>query len=168
MLKLQIKHDVRGQKPTVLTQLPEHKALGNGDLLWINLVDPNPEYLTQLVHFFENDAEEQDRLVEPMLLRHHRPKIQQYDTCSLIVATVFTVTQSTVRFGEVQVLFGEDFLVRLWRNTPLAEQDIQRYVEKQPTVLERGADYVAAEILDFVTDEYSEQLLRIEKQVERT
>ena len=34
--------------------------------------------------------------------------------------------------------------------------------------LERGTDFVAAEILDFITDEYSEQLFRIEKQVERT
>src|SRR5699024_7521219 len=168
MSTIQIKHYLPGQKLTVITQLPEHKALGNGDLLWINLVDPNPEYLTQLVHFFENDTEEQDRLVESMMLRHNRHKIQQYETCILILAIVFTVTQSTVRFGEVQLLFGEDFLVSIWRNTPLAEQDIQRYVEKQPTVLERGADYVAAEILDFVTDEYSEQLLRIEKQVERT
>src|SRR5699024_11279243 len=62
-------------------------------------------------------------LVESMLLRHHRPKIQQYETCSLIVATVFTVTQSTVRFGEVQLLFGEDFLVSIWRNTPLRSEE---------------------------------------------
>src|SRR5690625_800818 len=168
MSTIQIKHYVPGQKPTVLTQLPEHKALGNDDLLWINLVDPTPEYLTQLVPFFESDTEEQDRLMESVLLKHHRPKVQQYESCSLIVAIVFAVQQSSVRFGEVQLLFGGNFLVSIWRNTSLAAQDMQRYVEKQSTVLERGADYVAAEILDFVTEEYSVQLLRIEKQVERT
>lgn len=165
---MQIKHYVPGKKPITLTQLPEHIALDNDDLLWVNLVDPTPEYLTELVPFFENDGEEQDRLLESMLLKHHRPTIQQYETCSLIIAIVFTVEQGSVQFGEVQLLFGKNFLVSIWRNTSLAQQDIQRYVEKQSTVLERGADYVAAEILDFVTDEYSEQLLLIEKQVERT
>src|SRR5690625_3471495 len=83
---MQIKHYVPGKKPITLTQLPEHIALDNDDLLWVNLVDPTPEYLTELVPFFENDGEEQDRLLESMLLKHHRPTIQQYETCSLIIA----------------------------------------------------------------------------------
>src|SRR5690625_7744933 len=103
-----------------------------------------------------------------MLLKHHRPTIRSYETGSLIIAIVVTVEQGSVQFGEVQLLFGKNFLVSIWRNTSLAQQDIQRYVEKQSTDLERGADYVSAEILDFVTDEYSEQLLLIDKQVERT
>jgi len=168
MSTIQIKQYVAGKKPQALTQLPQLTALGSDDFLWVNLVDPTPEYLRQIVPIFEQDTEEQDRLIESMLLKHHRPKIQQYETCSLIVAIVFTAKHSALQFGEVQLLFGQNFLVSIWRNTILAEQDIQRYVEKQPAVLARGADYVAAEILDFITDEYSEQLVRIEKQVERT
>lgn len=165
---IQIKHYITGKKPLTLSQLPEYSALGSDDLLWVNMVNPSHESLADLVPFLEEDSEDQTRLLESMALRHHRPKIQEYERSSLIVAIAFTVRQNTVHFGEVQLLFGQNFIVSIWRNTPLGEQDIQHYVEKQPAVLARGADYVAAEILDFITDEYSEQLLHIEKQVERT
>lgn len=156
------------QKAEQLAQLPLLSELQPNELLWVNLINPSTQSLSQLIPLVESDSESQERLLEEMQTKHRRPKIMQYDQASLIVAIVFNAKQSAIQFGEVQLLFGPNFIVSIWRNTSLSQQNIQHYIEKQPGLLARGSDYIAAELLDLITDDYTDQLLRIEKLVERT
>lgn len=156
-----IKYYALSQPPISLSTLESLPPKSEGDLLWISLSNPSDEDLAQLLPHFVK----QERVVEEMLTKHLRPKVVEYEKASLVVAIIVHLTNGAVGFGESQILFGEGFVISVWRNTTLSDLEVQKYLEETPEQIERGADYVVAEILDFITDDYTESLLQFEKQV---
>lgn len=156
-----IKYYVLNQPPVELSTLDSLPAKTEGDLLWISLSNPTDEELTHLLPRFVK----QERVIEEMQTKHLRPKVVEYEKASLIVAITVHLNKGAVGFGESQILFGEGFVVSVWRNTSLSDLQVQQYLEETPEQIERGADYVVAEILDFITDDYTDSLLQFEKQV---
>lgn len=132
-----------------------------GDLVWISLTNPTDEELSELLPRFVK----QERVIDEMQTKHLRPKVVEYEKASLVVAITVHLHKGVVGFGESQILFGEGFVISVWRNTSLSDLEVQTYLEETPEQIERGADYVVAEILDFITDDYTESLLQFEKQV---
>ncbi len=136
----------------------DHKGL-----VWISLVDPSAQQIAKFVKKWVGV----ERVVEEMQTLHRRPKVIEYEGASLIVAVTFSMDQGVVRFGESQLLFGQGFLITIWRNTQLTDETVQQHLEASPQLIARGADYIAAEILDTITDDYTEALLGFEKKVEK-
>lgn len=134
-----------------------------GGILWISLSNPTDAELAQLLPQFVK----QERVIDEMQTKHLRPKVVEYEKASLVVAITIHLTKGVVGFGESQILFGEGFVISVWRNTSLSDAQVQQYLEETPDLIARGADYVVAEILDFITDDYTTSLQLFEKQVER-
>lgn len=132
-------------------------------VVWVRLQNPDVTTLEHIVPQFVH----QQRILEEMQTKHRRPKVVEYEGASLVVLVTFRVDQGGLSFGESQILFGEGFLISVWRGTTLNDQEVQDYLEDNLDLISRGADYIAAEILDFVTDDYTEQLLLLEKKIEK-
>lgn len=141
-----------------LDQMPEKSKNG---MLWLSLQDPSDEELQQLLPHFV-----QPRVIEEMQTRHLRPKVVEYEGASLVVAISFHLKEARVSFGESQLLFGEGFLISVWRNTVFNDVNLQQTLGEGSELIFRGADYLVAEILDMITDEYTDELVQIEEQVE--
>lgn len=158
-----IKYYVPGQAPQRLDTIDSRPEKISNSVLWISLSDPSVAELERLLPQFTL----QQRVIEEMQTKHRRPKVVEYEGLSLVVAITFTAEQGVLRFGETQLLFGDGFLISVWRNTELTDQEIQGYLEESPDLIARGADYIAAEILDFITDDYTQSLLQFENSVEK-
>lgn len=156
-----IKYYALNQLPAVLSGVEAIPPKADGNVLWITLSNPSDEELAQLLpHFLK-----QERVIEEIQTKHSRPKVVEYEGASLVVAITVRIEKGAARFGESQILFGEGFVVSVWRNTPLSDHTVQQYLEETPELIARGADYIVAEILDFITDGYTNSLQQFEKYV---
>lgn len=151
------------EPPVVLQTFDKLANYTAGGVLWASLVNPTNNELSQLLPHLVK----QERVIDEMQAKHRRPKVVEYEEASLIVAITIKMDNGMLRFGESQLLFGENFVISVWRNTSLSDIKVQQYLEDTPELIHRGADYIVAEILDFITDQYTESLQRFEKQVEK-
>lgn len=151
------------QPMAVLQSLAPLTENVTGGILWASLFNPTDAELAQLLP----QVVKQERVIEEMQTKHRRPKVVEYEGASLIVAITIKMDKGTLKFGESQLLFGEGFVISVWRNTYLSDIEVQKYIEDTPELIARGADYLVAEILDFITDDYTESLQQFEKQVEK-
>lgn len=132
-------------------------------VLWVSLVNPSAEELDQIVTQLLSAT---TRALDEMKTRHRRPKVVEYNRASLIVAILPGATHQSVYGGEAQLLFGANFVLTVWRNTSLNDHSLRDQLEQHPTQILRGADYVVAELLNELTDFYTDQLQVYERRVE--
>lgn len=158
-----LKYYAPNQPPLVLQSLDQIAEYVADGILWASLVNPNNTQLTELLPHLVH----QERVITEMQTRHRRPKVVEYEGASLIVAITLKMDSGLLRFGESQILFGEGFVISVWRDTSLSDIQVQQYLEDTPELINRGADYIVAELLDFITDDYTESLQLFEKQVEK-
>ena len=130
------------------------------------MIEPTDEELLQLLPHFIGA---QSRALDEVLVKHRRPKVVEYGTVSLVVAINYKVHHGIVRFGETQILFGAGFLISIWRHAIVSttDADIRAELETKPEMLNRGADFIVAELLNSITDSYAAELLTLEHQVEK-
>lgn len=159
------KRYVEGQSPESIDLNHLRHPLATGGLVWVSLVDPTDEELLSLLpHFIGVHS----RVVDEVLVKHRRPKVVEYGPVSLVVAINYKVNHGIVRFGETQILFGSGFLISIWRHaTTATDYDVRVELESKPELLNRGADFIVAELLNNITDNYAAQLLTLEHQVEK-
>ena len=158
-----LKYYAPNQPFTVLQSLHQLTEQREDGVLWATLINPSNADLAQLV----SPLVKQERVLDEMKTKHRRPKVVEYGGVSLLVAITTKIDKGIVRFGECQILFGEGFIVSVWRNTSLSDSTVQEYLEDTPELISRGADYIVAEILDFITDDYTEGIQQFEQQVEK-
>lgn len=153
-----------GQSPEWIDLNQLEQPVKKDSLVWVSLIDPSDdELLAILPHFIG----QQSRVIDEVITKHRRPKVVEYDGVSLIVAISFKTSHGGVHFGEMQVLFGADFLISIWRHPSAADHVIREDLEAKTELLMRGADFVVAELLNTITDSYTEQLFTLEHQVEK-
>lgn len=161
-----IKHYNSSQALNELKGLDELAALAptvaKDSLLWVSLSNPSDQELAQVLPHFVR----QERILEEVTSKHTRPKVVEYEKASLVVAITIHNKSGGVQFGESQILFGEGFIISIWRHTALSDVETNQYLEEAPELIARGADYVVAEILDYITDDYTASLGSFEKRVE--
>ncbi len=142
-------------------QVPDILAQEHG-LLWTGLYNPEPELLVRVgqAYGLPEDA------LEELLTPHRRPKlIELHDVLLLVVITVGLKDKRPV-LGETQIVIGKHFFLTIRRASQSRYAEVRRRFEHSPALLDRGADYVASELLDLIVDHYLQALDTVEKAVE--
>lgn len=154
-----------GQDPVQIDwRQVNHSSMRSDELIWMSLEDPsNEELLTILPHF----VGAQTRILDEVITKHRRPKVVEYDDVTLVVALNFKMEHGVLRIGETQIVFGNGFVVSIWRHASMNDQAMRDELESKPELLKRGADYIVADLLNGITDAYSSELISLEYQVER-
>lgn len=133
------------------------------DLLWIGLQEPKRELLARV----GAELGAGRALIEELARPHRRPKVLDYDGLLLIVAIVVDIEEERPRFGELTLLLGPNFLLTLARGPRCNDAPLREKLEAQPELLARGPDFVAAELLDLLADQFVQLAQAQEAAVER-
>ena len=131
------------------------------DFTCIDLVDPEPDDLEQLVDRFSLH----ELAIEDAVKAHQRPKLERYDDSHFLVlkSAEYDDEAEEVRFGEVQLLFGTDFVLVI-RHHPAKELDFE--AERGPSVDDHtGPAVIVHRIVDQVVDGYAPVIAGFENDV---
>lgn len=152
----------RGGVNVPLQSMGEYVGRDHG-LLWVGLKDPHPQVLAEVAR--QLGLEQQ--ILEEMQAPHRRPKILDYGPVVLVVAVTVEVSNNDrPAFGETQLLIGCGFLLTVRRGATASHHELRSRLETLPKQLARGSDFVAAELLDLLTDRYVAAAKRFEDGVE--
>ncbi len=122
-----------------------------GGFAWIGLHEPTHDELDSVAREFGLHA----LAVEDAVKAHQRPKVERYgDVILLVLKTArWDETVNDVRFGEVLLFIGDDFIVSV-RHGELDLHGVRKDLELHPDLLECGPSAVLHGIVDRVVDGY--------------
>lgn len=154
----------RMHQPSEKIELNQLQVPKNTDeFVWLNLLNPSNDDLKHLLPTF---IQKQSRVLKEMQSKHRRPKIIDYGDFCLVISITFQMHHGVLKVGESQILFGQQFLISVWRNTTFDDREIRANLEQRPELISRGASYLAADILNTLTDTYADQIEKLEHKVE--
>ena len=121
-------------------------------LLWVGLKEPDDAMIIQVCQQLSLDPQ----VLEDLQAKHRMPKVMDYDAVVLVVAMTVEVNASDGLpvYGATQMLIGSNFLLTIRRGAVAPHTELRRRLESMPDKLARGADFIAAELLDLLIDRY--------------
>src|SRR4051794_964137 len=133
-----------------LDELQERCRVGRG-FAWIGLYEPTAEEFEAVTQEFGLHR----LAVEDAIKAHQRPKLERYgDSLFVVLKTArWDAEADDVRFGEVLVFLGEDFIISV-RHAGRDLRDVREKLELQPELLEAGPSAALHAIVDSVVDGY--------------
>jgi magnesium transporter len=141
-------HRVPG--PIPLDELYDRSRSGHA-FAWIGLQEPTADEFDSVAREFNLHR----LAVEDAIKAHQRPKLEKYgDSLLFVLKTArWDAEADDVRFGEVLLFIGEDFIVSV-RHGELDLHGVREELELHPDLLECGPSAVLHGIVDRVVDGY--------------
>ena len=142
---------LRGQRHAVVA--PENISGYKRDadhLLWTGLKDPTDDELRMTCKNLSFNKQ----ATKEILKRHYRPKVIDYGDYILIVAVTISRQNKKIVYGEMQMIFGQSFILTVRRGEAMTNTPLRKRLEGSPDLIARGSDFVVAEILDGLADSY--------------
>ena len=133
-----------------LDDLQKRCRIGRG-FAWIGLYEPTAEEFEAVTREFGLHK----LAVDDAINAHQRPKLERYgDSLFLVLKTArWDAEADDVRFGEVLVFLGEDFIISV-RHGGDGLHDVREKLELHPDLLEAGPSAALHAIVDAVVDGY--------------
>ncbi|MDR2702809.1 MAG: magnesium and cobalt transport protein CorA [Cellulomonadaceae bacterium] len=148
--------------------LSAETMFGHDGVLWLQLDEPAPDEIYNVAHALGIH----DLVVEDAISAHQRAKMERYGDMLYVVfhPVKFNPETANVRYGELHILVGRNFVVTV-RRTQLLDFDevtnrIERDQTQDPDIIELGALEILHAIFDTVMDEYREVIKHIEDKVD--
>ncbi len=132
-------------------------------LLWTGLKDPSDEELRMTC----KNLSFSKMATKDILKRHYRPKIIDYGDYIQIVAVTISRENKKIVYGEMQMIFGQSFILTVRRGEAMTNTPVRKRLEGSPDLIARGSDFVVAEILDGLADSYLALASKFEGDVEQ-
>src|SRR3989304_1027603 len=121
-----------------------------GCFVWIAVVDPNEEELTEL----QDEFDLHPLAVEDARHGHQRPKIEEYGDELFMVLHMVEPAGEELRVGEVSIFTSPSGVLSIRNRTELGLQSVRTRCEREPELLRHGAGYVLYALMDKVVDRY--------------
>ncbi|WP_051919223.1 magnesium and cobalt transport protein CorA [Basilea psittacipulmonis] len=130
-------------------------------LLWQSFKDPSDEFLKNLCHQYRID----EYLHDDIIRSYQRPVVVDYGQFIMIVFITLRRLNKKIIPEEFKMVFGQGFLFTVRRGDMFNQINVRERLSKTPDLIARGSDYVAAEIIEVVTDFYMEMIDKLESEV---
>jgi magnesium transporter len=140
-------------------------ALRKGDrFVWLGLYEPDVDLLRRVQQQFNLH----DLAVEDAYNAHQRPKLEQYDNSLFIVLRTAQHVGNPPRlvFGETHVFVGTNYIVTVRHGSLQSHVGLRARCECTPHLLAKGPGYVLYALMDFIVDQFSPIVQRIEEAVQ--
>ncbi len=137
-----------------------------GEALWVDILGPTPEALAHLAEAFGLHP----LAVEDALKRSQRPKAEEYDRHLFIsthAARLRGAGGHDVALDEIDIFFGEGFLITSHGGAAHAVDDARRRVMNSSPQLRSSPGYALYAVLDAVVDSYFPVLDALDDYTER-
>jgi magnesium transporter len=163
-----------------------HSACRKGELLWLDITDPQEEDFQLLVQRFALHP----LVIEDMKDHEGRPKLHDYNDYLYIIFHALSYQVSyhgeqdrknedqsaphTDRYGnsyellthEIDCLVGSDYVITLHKKPIHAFKDVARRWEAHPGLMRSGAFYLLYELMDAVLDDYFPLLDALDERID--
>lgn len=132
--------------------------------VWLGLYEPEEALLRRVQQQFNLH----DLAVEDAYNAHQRPKLEQYDTSLFVVLRTaqYVGTPQRLVFGETHVFVGVNYIVTVRHGSLQSHVGLRARCECTPHLLAKGPGYVLYALMDFIVDQFSPIVQRIEDQVQ--
>jgi magnesium transporter len=119
--------------------------------VWVALKEPDPAELAAMQEEFGLH----DLAVEDVRTHHQWPKIEEYgDSLFAVMHTVERQEDGSLRFGEVNVFVGSNYVLSVRMRTEHGFQKVRERCEAEPALLRQGAAFVLYALMDDIVDGY--------------
>jgi magnesium transporter len=137
-------------------------ARREGHIVWIGLLDP-PEAQLRIV---QQQLGLNDLAIEDAAEAHSRPKLERYGDSLFVVARTAEMIADRIEFGETHLFVGLGFIVSVRHGPSASYRKVRVHCESSPASLARGESFILHAILDFIVDNYSVVLQRVQEEAE--
>lgn len=141
------------------------EALHKGDrFVWLGLYEPEEELLRRVQQQFHLH----DLAIEDAYNAHQRPKLEQYESSLFVVLRTAQHAGAPPRlvFGETHVFVGHNYIVTVRHGSLQSHVGLRARCECTPHLLAKGPGYVLYALMDFIVDQFSPIVQRIEEEVQ--
>ncbi|WP_374569957.1 magnesium/cobalt transporter CorA [Phenylobacterium sp.] len=140
---------------------PRELKLGEGEFVWIGLVQPTEEELAKLqVRFGLHPL-----AVEDAFKAHQTPKVESYGGQLFVVTKTAHLGEERIEYGETDIFVGPSHIITVRHGSARAHTKLREQLEASPGLMKHGVDYVLHAILDFVVDGYLPIVEDLEEEV---
>ena len=133
-----------------------------GHVVWIGLLEPGDAELQAVQQQFGLNA----LAIEDAGQAHSRPKLQRYGDGLFIVARTAEIVDDRIQFGETHLFVGRGYVVSIRHGPSASYRKVREHCESSPASLARGESFILHAILDFIVDNYSVVLERVQDEAE--
>jgi magnesium transporter len=140
-------------------------ALRKSDrFVWLGLYEPEEELLRRVQRQFNLH----DLAVEDAYNAHQRPKLEQYENSLFVVLRTAQYVGDPPRlvFGETHIFVGTNYIVTVRHGSLQSHVGLRARCECTPHLLAKGPGYVLYALMDFIVDQFSPIVQRIEDAVQ--
>jgi magnesium transporter len=132
--------------------------------VWLGLYEPDVDLLRQVQKQFNLH----DLAVEDAYKAHQRPKLEQYENSLFVVLRTAQHVEGPPRlvFGETHVFVGANYIVTVRHGSLQSHVGLRARCECTPHLLAKGPGYVLYALMDFIVDQYSPIVQRMEEDVQ--
>ncbi|WP_347303602.1 magnesium and cobalt transport protein CorA [Croceibacterium sp. TMG7-5b_MA50] len=142
---------------------PDAPPAGEGEFDWIGLVEPTEEEMDEVSARYHLHP----LAVEDALGRRQMPKAESYAHQLFVVAkTAAFADDDRIVYGQTAIFMGADFIVSVRQGNDQGHHALRQEMESLPDRLAEGPDIVLHGLLDFIVDNYSPLLDRLEQIVD--
>jgi len=141
------------------------EVLNRGDrFVWLGLYEPEEELLRRVQQQFHLH----DLAIEDAYNAHQRPKLEQYEHSLFVVLRTAQHVGNPPKlvFGETHVFIGPNYIVTVRHGSLQSHVGLRARCECTPHLLAKGPGYVLYALMDFVADQYSPIVQRLEEDVQ--
>ncbi len=137
-------------------QLPldvaERCVVGDGDFVWLGLLDPTKEELHDVGGRFGLH----ELALEDAYVGHQRPKLEDYEESFFVVLRParYDDAKEEVEFGEIHLFLSPSYVIAVRHGAASHLGDARKRLEARPELLEGGPAAAVWAILDKVVDDY--------------
>ena len=136
-------------------------ASRKSEFVWIGIADPTPEEMDALCACYELHP----LAVEDALRGNQLPKVEVYGDQLFVVARTARLEGEHMEYGETAIFLGPSYIITVRHGSPRAHTALREQLEKAPTLLMHGTDYLLHAVLDYIVDGYVPIVDQIEEEV---
>jgi magnesium transporter len=131
------------------------------EFVWIGIVDPTAEEMRALQQCYDLHP----LAVEDAITADQLPKIEVYGDQLFVVARTARLQGETIEYGETAIFVGHSHIITVRHGSERAHTALREQLEKAPTLLMHGTDYLLHAVLDYIVDGYGPLVDDIEEEV---
>jgi magnesium transporter len=129
--------------------------------VWIGIADPTAEEM----HALQECYGLHPLAVEDAMNADQLPKVDVYGDQLFVVARTARLHGETIEYGETAMFVGRDHIITVRHGSDRAHTALREQLEKAPTLLMHGTDYLLHAVLDYIVDGYAPLVDDIEEEV---
>jgi magnesium transporter len=136
-------------------------AADKSEFVWIGIADPTAAEMRALQQCYDLHP----LAVEDAMAAGQLPKVDVYGDQLFVVARTARLAGETIEYGETATFLGHSHIITVRHGSERAHTALREQLEKAPTLLMHGTDYVLHAVLDYIVDGYAPLVDDIEEEV---